>query len=116
MGSMMGFWIGDFVNSFIMAKMKILTKGRYLWTRTIGSTLFGQAADSCVFYPFAFYNIWTSNKILDVIIFNCVFKILVEVLFTPVTYFITNLLKKKENSDYYDRDTNFTPFSLEIEE
>ncbi len=112
LASMLGYWAGDFTNSFIMAKMKVWTGGRHLWTRTIGSTAAGQAVDSFVFYPLAFLGKWPSETILRVVFFNCLFKIAVEVVFTPLTYFVVNRLKRAEREDYYDRDTDFTPFSL----
>lgn len=107
------FAIGEFVNSFVLAKMKLLTNGRYLWTRTIGSTIAGETADSLVFYPIAFYGIWSNEQLISVMIGNYLLKVLWEVLATPFTYKIVGFLKKKEHEDYYDRDTNFTPFSLE---
>ena len=112
LGSILGYWCGDFVNSFVLAKMKLLTRGRFLWTRTIGSTLTGQAVDSLIFYPLAFYGIWTTGKMMEVVAFNFLFKVGVEVMFTPITYLVVNALKRAENEDYYDRYTNFTPFSL----
>jgi len=111
-GSILAFWAGDFVNAFIMAKMKLLTRGRYLWTRTIGSTVAGQAVDSLIFYPIAFYGIWESGTLIQVIVFNCVFKIMVEVVMTPVTYAVVGFLKKQEQEDFFDDNTNFTPFSI----
>jgi uncharacterized integral membrane protein (TIGR00697 family) len=111
--SMLGFWAGDFVNSYVLAKMKIWTEGRRLWTRTIGSTIAGEAVDSLIFYPIAFAGIWTTSTLLQVIVFNWFFKVMVEVVLTPATYVIINFLKRAEREDYYDRDTNFTPFSLE---
>jgi queuosine precursor transporter len=111
--SMLGYWAGDFVNSYVLAKMKLLTKGRLLWTRTIGSTIVGQAVDSVIFYPLAFYGLWTPGKMVAVVIFNCIFKVGVEVVATPLTYLIINRLKRAENEDYYDHATNFTPFSLQ---
>lgn len=113
--SILGYWAGDFVNSFVMAKMKVWTQGRHLWTRTIGSTLCGQGVDSLIFYPLAFYGIWTTDALLAVIAFNFVFKLGVEVLMTPLTYFIVNRLKRAEGVDIYDTDTRFTPFSLKDE-
>ncbi|GAB1267251.1 queuosine precursor transporter [Aurantivibrio infirmus] len=110
--SIIAFWAGDFVNAYILAKMKIWTKGKFLWMRTIGSTLGGQSVDSLIFYPLAFYGIWEGKTILAVIVFNCAFKILVEVFMTPITYLIVAFLKKHERVDYYDTETNFTPFSL----
>ncbi|RPJ41025.1 MAG: VUT family protein [Candidatus Latescibacterota bacterium] len=113
LASMLGYWAGDFANSFIMAKMKVWTEGRHLWTRTIGSTAVGQTVDSFVFYPLAFLGKWPTETILLVVLFNCLFKIGVEVALTPVTYFVVNRLKRAEKEDFYDRDTDFTPFSLE---
>lgn len=112
LGSLIAYWVGDFVNSYIMAKMKLATKGRMLWTRTIGSTAAGQFIDSIIFYPIAFYGIWQTDQLLKVIGFNFLFKLTVEVVFTPVTYAVVGWLKKAENEDYYDTDTDFTPFSL----
>jgi uncharacterized integral membrane protein (TIGR00697 family) len=113
-GSIVAFWAGDFVNSFVMARMKLLTRGRWLWTRTIGSTIFGQGVDSLLFYPIAFAGIWSFDTILAVIAFNFAFKVCVEVVMTPATYFVVNRLKQAEQEDYYDVDTNFTPFSLRV--
>ncbi len=112
LGSILGYWAGDFANSYVMAKMKLLTRGRFLWTRTIGSTLVGQAVDSLIFYPIAFFGTWTPGTMLKVIAFNCAFKVAVEVIFTPLTYLVVGFLKRAENEDYYDRRTRFTPFSL----
>ncbi|HUP90973.1 MAG TPA: queuosine precursor transporter [Solimonas sp.] len=113
--SILAYWVGDFINSFVLAKMKLWTQGRFLWTRTIGSTLFGQAADSLLFYPLAFYGIWTNDALLQVIAFNFAMKVGVEVLFTPITYVVVGWLKRVENADTYDADTHFTPFSLKDE-
>lgn len=112
--SIVAFWVGDFVNSFVMAKMKLLTQGRMLWTRTIGSTVVGQGVDSLMFYPIAFAGIWTFDTLLAVIVFNWVFKISVEIVMTPATYYVVNRLKRAENEDFYDVQTNFTPFSLKV--
>ena len=111
-GSMVAFWVGDFINAFIMAKMKILTSGKHLWSRTISSTIFGQAADSIIFYPIAFYGIWDNETLMKIILFNFCFKVTVEVLMTPLTYLVVNKLKKVENIDHYDKTTDFNPFSL----
>ena len=111
-GSILAFWVGDFVNSFVLAKMKVWTRGRMLWTRTIGSTVCGQAVDSFLFYPIAFSNIWDSQTLIKVAIFNWIFKVLIEVLMTPLTYLACGWLKRAEGEDFYDTDTNFTPFSL----
>jgi queuosine precursor transporter len=110
--SVMAFWAGDFANSFVLAKLKILTRGKHLWTRTIGSTVVGQAVDSVIFYPVAFASIWTASTVLRVMLFNWVFKVLVEVVLTPLTYAIVGALKRAEGEDYFDVGTNFTPFTL----
>lgn len=110
--SMLAYWAGDFVNSYVMAKMKLWTQGRYLWTRTIGSTACGQGVDSLIFYPLAFYGIWTNDALIAVVIFNFTMKVTVEVVFTPLTYFVVNRLKHAEGVDTFDFDTDFTPFSL----
>jgi len=113
-GSIIAFWAGDFANSYVLAKLKIITRGRFLWMRTIGSTIVGQLIDSAVFYPFAFFGLWANDKLLAVVIFNWIFKVCVEIVFTPVTYAVVGALKRAENEDYYDRETNFTPFSLKV--
>jgi hypothetical protein len=113
-GSIIAFWAGDFANSYVMAKLKLVTRGKWLWTRTIGSTLVGQGVDSLLFYPLAFGGIWSFDTVLAVIAFNWAFKVSVEVVMTPVTYAIVNHLKRVENEDYYDTGTDFTPFSLKL--
>lgn len=112
--SMIAYFCGEFVNSFVLAKMKIATAGRWLWTRTIGSTVAGEAVDSALFYPLAFYGsgIIPNDKLPIVMLAQFVFKVAVEVAFTPITYKIVGALKRAEQEDYYDRDTNFTPFTL----
>ena len=110
--SIVAYWCGDFMNSYVMAKMKVWTEGRHLWTRTIGSTAVGQLVDSALFYPIAFLGIWQPGTMLKVIAFNWAFKVSVEIIFTPVTYAIIGWLKRQENEDWYDRHTDFTPFSL----
>jgi uncharacterized integral membrane protein (TIGR00697 family) len=114
-GSMLAFWAGDFANSYVLARMKVLTRGRWLWSRTIGSTDVGQAVDSVIFYPFAFYGIWSTDSLLQATVFNMLFKVAVETAFTPLTYVIVNTLKRIENEDYYDTDTNFTPFRVSVD-
>jgi uncharacterized integral membrane protein (TIGR00697 family) len=114
LASILAFWAGDFVNSFVMAKMKVWTAGKWLWTRTIGSTVVGQGVDSLLFYPIAFAGIWSFDTLLAVVLFNWGFKITVEVVMTPVTYAIVNKLKHVEKEDHYDTKTNFTPFSLKV--
>jgi uncharacterized integral membrane protein (TIGR00697 family) len=112
--SMFAYFCGEFVNSFVLAKMKILTAGRWLWTRTIGSTVVGEAVDSALFYPLAFYGsgIIPDDKLPAIMLAQFVLKVVVEVVFTPVTYRVVAFLKRAENEDYYDRGTNFTPFTL----
>ena len=112
LASTIAFWVGDFANSFVLAKMKIWTRGRMLWTRTIGSTIVGEGLDSAIFYPIAFAGIWESQTLLKVVAFNWLFKVAFEVLATPVTYLICGWLKRAEGVDHYDRDTDFSPFSL----
>jgi hypothetical protein len=92
--------------------MKIWTKGKMLWSRTIGSTLVGEFVDSILFVLIAFWGILPGSLIVTLIISNYLFKTGIEILFTPVTYKVVNFLKKKENEDYYDTDTNFNPFNL----
>ncbi|MGG6462684.1 queuosine precursor transporter [Solilutibacter silvestris] len=115
LASMIGYWVGDFVNAFVMARMKVLTGGKHLWTRTIGSTVVGQACDSITFYPIAFLGIWESTTLVKVILFNWTMKVLVEVVLTPVTYAVVGWLKRAEAVDTYDRATRFNPFSLRDE-
>ncbi len=112
--SMFAYFCGEFANSFVLAKMKILTSGRWLWTRTIGSTIVGEAVDSALFYPLAFYNAGLMpNEILPAIMLaQFVGKVGVEVVFTPVTYKVVGFLKRAEQEDYYDRQTDFNPFTL----
>lgn len=113
--SMVAYFCGEFVNSFVLAKMKLWTSGKALWTRTIGSTIFGEAVDSAIFYPLAFYNTdIIPNEALPLIMMaQFVTKTMVEVVFTPVTYAVIGFLKRAEQEDYYDRDTDFNPFKLE---
>ena len=111
--SLLGFWAGEFTNSVVLAKMKILTSGKYLWSRTIGSTFVGEAVDSLIFYPIAFLGTWSNEQVISVMIGNYFLKVLWEVIATPFTYKIVNFLKRAEHEDHFDRDTNFNPFSLE---
>ena len=114
LASLIAFLCGEFVNSFVLAKMKIWTAGRRLWTRTIGSTIFGEGVDSLLFYPLAFYGtgIIPDDKLPLVMTAQFVTKVGVEVVFTPVTYKIVGWLKRVEHEDFYDRDTDFNPFTL----
>ncbi len=114
--SMFAYFCGEFMNSFVLAKMKVLTAGRWLWTRTIGSTIVGEAVDSSLFYPLAFYGsgIIPDERLPAIMLAQFVLKVGVEVLFTPLTYKIVGALKRAENEDYYDRDTDFSPFTLKV--
>jgi uncharacterized integral membrane protein (TIGR00697 family) len=112
LASLIAYFCGEFCNSYVLAKMKLRTSGRRLWMRTIGSTIVGEAIDSLVFYPLAFYGLWSNEQLLTVLVTNYGLKVGWEVLMTPVTYRVVNFLKRAESEDYYDRDTNFTPFSL----
>ena len=116
LASMIAYFCGEFVNSYVLAKMKIATAGRWLWTRTIGSTIFGEGVDSILFYPLAFYGtgIIPDDKLPTVMVAQFVAKVTVEVLFTPVTYAVVGWLKRAEQEDYYDRETRFTPFTLKV--
>jgi len=113
LASLFAFWAGEFVNSFVLAKMKILTGGKWLWSRTIGSTVVGEAVDSSIFYPLAFVGTWSNEQVMSVMIGNYFIKVLWEVFATPLTYGIVNFLKRVEHEDYFDRETDFNPFSLE---
>lgn len=116
LASMTAFWVGDFLNSFVLAKMKIWTKGRMLWTRTIGSTIVGEGADSLIFYPLAFYGLpdWSVQALLGVMLFQFVCKVGWEVVLTPVTYAVVGFLKRAEGIDVYDDGTDFSPFHLRV--
>ncbi len=111
--SLLAFWVGEFVNSFIIAKIKIITAGKFLWLRTITSTIFGEIADSAIFYPVAFFGVWSNEQLISVMIGNYFIKVLWEVLATPFTYIFVNFLKRAENEDFYDRETDFNPFTIE---
>jgi len=114
LASLVAFVCGEFVNSFVLAKMKIWTEGRWLWTRTIGSTIFGEGVDSLLFYPLAFYGtgIIPDDKLPLVMAAQFFTKVAVEVAFTPLTYKIVAWLKAAEHEDYYDRKTDFNPFRI----
>ncbi len=110
--SLVAYWAGEFTNSYTLAKIKILTQGKHLWLRTIGSTLIGEGVDSLIFYPLAFLGTWENHLVLQVMVNNYFIKVAWEAAVTPITYKVVHFLKKAENEDYYDFDTNFTPFSL----
>lgn len=110
--SVLALWLGEFANAFVMAKMKVLSGGKALYQRTIGSTIVGQAVDSLVFYPVAFAGIWSIDLIIAVMLTNYGLKVLWEIVLTPVTYNAIATLKRAEGVDVYDENTNFTPFSI----
>lgn len=112
LGSLIAYWAGEFTNSAILAKLKVRTQGRWLWSRTIGSTLVGQLVDTAVFLLIAFYGVWPNDLLWTVFVSNYVFKVGVEALFTPVTYQVVNFLKHAEREDYFDRTTDFNPFQV----
>jgi uncharacterized integral membrane protein (TIGR00697 family) len=112
LASLLAFSVGEFTNSFVLAKLKVKTQGRHLWMRTIGSTVVGEGVDSLIFYPVAFLGLWSTELLITVMISNYALKVLWEVVATPVTYWLVNALKKAESEDFYDTDTDFTPFSL----
>ncbi len=114
LASIIAFWAGEFVNSFVLARMKIMTGGKYLWTRTIGSTVFGQAVDSVIFYPLAFLGVWSTNQVLTVMLTNWALKVGWEAVLTPVTYAVVGWLKRHEGVDIFDRNTDFTPFRTAV--
>jgi hypothetical protein len=114
--SVVAFWVGEFANSFVLAKLKILTEGRMLWTRTIGSTIVAQGFDSLIFYPLAFLGApdWPIEAMLLVMLSQFVLKVSWEVLLTPVTYLLVGFLKRREGIDVYDRGTDFSPFKATV--
>ena len=114
LASLTAFWAGDIVNSVVLAKMKILTDGKWLWTRTIGSTIFGEGVDSLIFYPIAFIGIWSNEQVATVLITNWALKVGWEVVLTPVTYVVVGFLKRAEGVEVFDVGTDFTPFDTAI--
>ncbi len=113
LASLAGFWLGEFSNSIILAKMKILTSGRWLWSRTIGSTLVGELVDSALFVMVASaFGVFPWSLFFTLTLTNYLFKVIIEVLMTPITYLVVRALKRAEGEDHYDRDTNFNPFAI----
>jgi uncharacterized integral membrane protein (TIGR00697 family) len=112
LGSIVAFCVGDFLNSYVLAKMKVRMGGKHPWARFIGSTFVGQGVDSLIFYPIAFLGIWSLNEVLGVMLANWLLKVLVEAIMTPVTTIVCTKLKAAEGVDAFDTDTDFTPFSL----
>ena len=114
LASIIAFWAGEFVNAYVLARMKIWTRGRHLWSRTIGSTVVGQGVDSLLFYPLAFYGVWDNQTLLIVLATQWVLKVGWEAILTPVTYAVVGWLKKREGIDVYDEGTDFTPFRARV--
>ncbi len=112
--SITAFWAGEFANAFVLARMKLWTKGKYLWTRTIGSTVAGQAVDSLIFYPLAFIGVWDNKLILTVMLTNYLMKVAWEAVLTPVTYRVVDYMKRSEGLDVFDVETDFTPFQMRV--
>lgn len=112
LASFVAYFAGEFANSYTLAKMKILTRGKMLWSRTIGSTIVGELVDSALFYPIAFLGMWPTELVIQVMVSNYLIKVGWETLMTPITYKVVGFLKRAEKEDYYDYDTDFTPFSL----
>lgn len=114
--SMAAFWAGEFVNSYVLARMKVWTNGRHLWARTIGSTFAGQGIDSLIFYPLAFWGAegWTNALVLKVLVTQWALKVSWEALLTPVTYVVVGWLKRREGVDVFDEATDFTPFAAKV--
>ena len=112
--SITAFWAGEFINSYVMARMKIWTGGKHLWSRTIGSTVAGQGIDSIIFYPLAFGGIWSDEQVISVMLTNWLLKVGWEVVLTPVTYGVVGWLKRKEGVDIFDEGTNFSTFKTKV--
>ena len=114
--SICAFWAGEFVNAYVLARMKLWTGGRHLWARTIGSTIVGQGVDSLIFYPLAFYGAvgWTGAQVMQVLVTQWVLKVSWEVILTPVTYAVVGFLKAREGVDVFDDGTDFSPFAARV--
>ncbi|MFN4358471.1 queuosine precursor transporter [Sphingopyxis alaskensis] len=116
LASMTAFWVGEFANSYVLARMKLWTRGRFLWMRTIGSTVVGQGLDSLIFYPLAFYGLvgWPPEQLYQVVLSQWLIKTLWEAALTPVTYVVVGALKRREGVDVFDEGTDFTPFAAKV--
>jgi hypothetical protein len=108
--SLLAFWAGEFANSYTMAKLKMLTKGRWLWTRTVGSTVVGQFVDTSLVILITFAGTFTAHKMVEIILTGYILKVTYEVIATPITYLVVNFLKRAEHIDTFDTHTNFNPF------
>lgn len=115
LASLIAFFTGEMINAYVMARMKIWTKGKHLWTRTIGSTIVGQGMDSLIFYPVAFFGIWENDVIVIVMFSNFLIKVMWEAILTPVTYKLVAMLKCAEGVDVFDNKTNFSPFKIDTD-
>jgi len=113
-GSMIAFWCGSLVNAYVLAKMKVLSSGKYLWLRVIASTAVGQFVDSILFYMLAFYGIWPTQQVIEVAMVQYILKTSWEILAVPLTYKIVSFLKQKEHEDYFDTKTDFNPFKYKV--
>ena len=113
---MIAFWAGEFANSYVLARMKLWTRGRFLWMRTIGSTVVGQGLDSLIFYPLAFYGLagWPPEQLYQVVLSQWLIKTLWEAALTPVTYVVVGALKRREGVDVFDEGTDFNPFGAKV--
>lgn len=116
LASLVAYFGGAFSNAFLMSKLKIKTKGKFLWIRTIGSTLVGEGIDTAIFCMVAFYGVLSNELLISIIISNYIFKSGVEILFTPLTYAIVNFLKKREKVDVYDTGISYNPFQYFVKE
>ena len=114
-GSLLAFWAGEFANSLTVAKMKLWTDGKYLWTRTVGSTIVGQAVDTTIVIVFIFWG-QPLGVMFQLIVSGYLFKVVYEVLATPLTYLVVNFLKRTEGVNFFDRSTNFNPFAVKATE
>lgn len=112
--SLAAFWAGELANSFVLSKMKLITEGRHLWMRTIGSTIVGQGVDSLLFYPLAFLGAWTHQQVATVMVTNWMMKVAWEAILTPATYAVVGFVKRREGLDIYDTGTDFTPFRTSL--
>ncbi len=114
LASILAFWAGSMANAYVMARLKVATQGRHLWMRTIGSTAVGELIDSSIFYLTAFYGVWPTEQVIAVAVAQYFLKTGWEVLMTPITYRVVAWLKRRENEDYYDVGTNFSPFRVSV--
>ena len=114
LASILAFWAGEMANAVVLARMKVYTQGRMLWTRTIGSTIVGQGVDSLIFYPLAFLGVWDTRLVFTVLVTNYLLKVLWEIVLTPVTYKVVAWFKAAEGIDVFDSATDFTPFKTDV--